>query len=223
MNKRVLVVAAHPDDEALGCGGTIAQHVSQGDEVHLVFMTDGVKSRSSTTKQDLDQRNHSMLRAKSILGYHSFQSLGFDDNSMDSGSVLQIIQKLEPIVSSAKAEIVYTHHSNDLNVDHRMTHEAVLTCCRPDPSCVVKEIYGFEVVSSTDWAIPDRAPFLPNMFVNIGRFLSQKLESLKAYGDEMRPSPHSRSLEHAEVLARHRGLSVGVEAAEAFAVYRVLR
>ena len=223
MSKTVLVVAAHADDEALGCGGTIVRHVTEGDSVHLVLMADGVDSRPDATSANLERRMAAADTAHTILGITGVNYLGFPDNRMDSVPLLNIVQALETIVQSIAPSVVYTHHFGDLNIDHRRTQEAVMTVCRPQPGSPVKEIYGFEVLSSTEWATPQSAPFLPSLFLDISSQLSTKLSALEAYADEMRPAPHSRSLDHAEVLARHRGCSMGVEAAEAFVVYRMFR
>jgi len=221
--KTVLVVAAHADDEALGCGGTIARHVEEGDAVHLVLMADGVNSRRETSETDFARRIEASKRAQSILGISSSQSLELPDNQMDSAPLLEIVQKLEPILEEIQPSVVYTHHYGDLNIDHRLTHVAVMTVCRPVPGSSVREIYGFEVLSSTEWATQQGSPFLPNYFVDITQQLQTKLYALEAYAEEMRKTPHSRSMAHVEVLAHHRGYSVGVDAAEAFEVYRIIR
>jgi LmbE family N-acetylglucosaminyl deacetylase len=221
--KTVLVVAAHADDEALGCGGTIVRHVEEGDVVHLVFMADGVYSRKEASKQDLTRRIAAAKSAQSILGVSSTQSLDLPDNEMDSVPLLKIVQKLELILKEIQPSVVYMHHHGDLNIDHRLTHAAVMTACRPTPNSSVREIYGFEVLSSTEWATRQVSPFLPNYFVDITRQLRTKLDALEAYAEEMRASPHSRSMAHVEALAHHRGYSIGVDAAEAFEVYRIIR
>lgn len=223
MSKTVLIVAAHADDEALGCAGTIARHVAEGDHVHLVLMADGVNSRLSATAANMDRRLAAMQAAQSILGIASVESLGLPDNQMDSLPLLKIVQQLEQAIERLRPSVVYTHHHGDLNVDHRLTHEAVMTVCRPIPGSSVREIYGFEVLSSTEWSTPQRERFMPTLFVDITEQLAIKLKALGAYAEEMRAVPHSRSLQHAEVLTRHRGYSVGVDAAEAFEVYRVIR
>ena len=221
--KTVLVVAAHADDEALGCGGTIARHVEEGDAVHLVLMADGVNSRRETSETDFARRIEASKRVQSILGISSSQSLELPDNQMDSAPLLEIVQKLEPILEEIQPSVVYTHHYGDLNIDHRLTHVAVMTVCRPVPGSSVREIYGFEVLSSTEWATQQGSPFLPNYFVDITQQLQTKLDALEAYAEEMRKTPHSRSMAHVEVLAHHRGYSIGVDAAEAFELYRIIR
>ena len=220
--KKVLVIAAHPDDEVLGCGGVIAKHVFQGDEVHLVFMSDGVKSRSQFLEENLKQRMNASTLAHSLLGITSSQHLNFQDNRMDSIALLDIIQKLEPIIDNLKPSVVYTHHHGDLNIDHQLTHSAVITACRPVPNFSVREIYGFEVLSSTEWSNSQQSIFRPTFYTDITKHMSKKISAAKAYQEEMRDPPHSRSIKHIEILAQHRGYSIGVEMAEAFEVYRIV-
>ncbi len=218
----VLVVVAHADDEVLGCGGAIARHVAEGDQVHVVFVADGVTSRGGAGTDELARRQQATERACAILGVKSMAFFGMPDNRLDSVPLLDIIQPLEAICANLAPLVVYTHHCGDLNVDHRITHEAVMTACRPLPSASVREILTFEVMSSTEWG-GGAAPFLPNLFIDIGTQLETKMRALDAYELEMRAFPHSRSLEHIRHLARHRGSSVGVEAAEAFMVVRLIR
>lgn len=221
MSKSILVVAAHPDDETLGCGGAIARHVAEGDLVHVVFMADGVSSREAP-HAELSRRNQARDRALQILGVNELHVLDFPDNRMDSLPLLDVVKSLEELVSKIKPYRVYTHHRGDLNVDHRVTHEAVLTACRPLPGASVREILAFEIMSSTEWSTPGFLPFTPNAFIDISEYLPRKLDALFAYEVEMRPTPHSRSVCHVENLARHRGYTVGVDAAEGFEVVRLV-
>jgi len=223
MTKTILVVAAHPDDEVLGCGGVIAKHVAAEDEVHLVFMADGVGARSSELDSEKRAREAAMYSASRILGVSSTICLGFPDNRMDGLELLDIVQPLEDILRKLRPELVYTHHYGDLNIDHQLTHQAVMTACRPQPSFYVREILTFEVVSSTEWQSPTAMPFLPNVFVDISPYLDKKFEALKAYDMEIREEPHARSLGGVKALASFRGASVGVDAAEAFMMVRSLK
>ena len=223
MNKTILVVAAHTDDEALGCGGTIAKHVAQGDIVYAVFLADGVSSRPEASEQELEARNTAAAKAHQLLGIEKSYMLGFPDNRMDSVPLLDIVHKLEAVVVEVQPDVVYTHHNGDLNIDHRITHQAVLTACRPAPGASVKEIYAFEVLSATEWSTPGFLPFIPNVFIDISDHLETKMQALLAYEVEMREEPHSRSLINAKRLAYYRGSCVGVTAAESYSLIRLLR
>jgi len=223
MSKTVLIVAAHTDDETLGCGGTIARHVADGDNVYSVFMADGVSSRAQADHNDLATRNAAAEYARKILGVSENFYLGLPDNRLDSFPLIEVIQRLEPIIRKLQPNIIYTHHHGDLNVDHRITHQATLTACRPMPGSSIQAIYAFEVMSSTEWATPTAEPFVPNHYVDISDQLDTKIDALRAYQLEMRDAPHSRSIEHLAHLAHHRGHTVGMVAAEAFVTVRTVR
>jgi LmbE family N-acetylglucosaminyl deacetylase len=222
MNKIVLVVAAHSDDEALGCAGTMAKHIAVGDPVHIVFMTDGVGARNGDSN-NVNERQSSAQKAAEILSVTSIRNLSFPDNKMDSMPLLEVTQALEKVISEIQPDIIYTHHVGDLNIDHQITHKAVMTACRPQPRFCVKEIYAFEVLSSTEWQTPSLLPFLPNVFVDISKYIETKRAVLEAYAEEMHQTPHSRSEENAINLAGVRGNSVGVAYAEAFFSLREIK
>ncbi|MES2661919.1 MAG: PIG-L family deacetylase [Pseudomonadota bacterium] len=217
--KTILVVAAHADDEALGCGGTIARHVAEQDKVHLVFMTNGVGARNSED-QDIIHRKNQAKKAAALLGVESVTFFDFPDNQMGNFPLLSVTQSIEEVVQKIKPSIIYTHHFGDLNIDHRITQQAVLTACRPQPEFPVKTIYSFEVLSSTEWQMPGPLHFSPNVYVNITDYFDKKMAVLQLYHAEMRVSPHSRSFENMRHLAAFRGHCVGVEYAEAFTLIR---
>ena len=221
--KKVLVVAAHPDDEILGCGGTMARHASEGDEVNVVFMADGVTSRSDKTdfSDEINKRKQAAKKACAVVAARQPQFLDLSDNQMDKYTVLEITQKLESVIDQIKPEIIYTHHSKDLNVDHQITHQAVMTACRPQPNSYVSEIYSFEILSSTGWAAPTAEnTFIPNTFIDISKQWKKKVEALHCYDDELKSLPHARSYRSIEALATYRGASVGLGYAEAFQLER---
>ena len=220
MSKVILIVAAHTDDETLGCGGTIAKHVALGDTVYAVFLADGVKSRQDATPNDLEARCSASENALEILGIKSSFMLTFPDQRMDTVPMLDIVQKLEHILNEIKPQVIYTHHDGDLNLDHRITHQATLTACRPQPGHFVKEIYSYEVRSATDWSVGHLNYFEPNYYVDISDFWDVKKSALNAYALEMRPKPHSRSVEAVDANSIVRGCEVGLHRAEAFKLLR---
>jgi len=223
MNKTVLVVAAHPDDEALGCGGTMARHAAEGDSVYVLFMTNGVDARQNANNNDAGVRNEAAEKACKILGAKEYIYYDFPDNRLDTVALLDITQLIEKVISQIQPEVIYTHHIGDLNIDHRRTHEAVMTACRPQPDFCVKEIYAFEVLSATEWNTPDTNCFTCNYFSDISLNINEKLKAVNAYSLEMRPEPHSRSVEHIKVLAKHRGYTVGLNYAESFNLIRKIK
>ncbi|MBT5163640.1 MAG: PIG-L family deacetylase [Lentimicrobiaceae bacterium] len=225
IKKKILVIAAHPDDEILGCGGTMARHTDNGDKVFTLFLSDGATSRIDKNNHIVDNisRVNAGISASKILCVNPPKFLNMPDNRMDTLPFLDIVKKVESIINEINPEVIYTHHFGDLNIDHQITHKAVMTAARPQPNCSVREIYSFEVLSSTEWSTPSpELSFVPNFFVNISTTLDQKLLALKAYSDEMRDFPHSRSVESVVFLARYRGATMGMNAAEAFKVERIL-
>ena len=224
MAKNILIIAAHPDDEALGCSGTIAKYVTSGCKVHVAFMTDGISSRNSSVTCNVDAkvRKKASHKAAKILGVSSTRYFDFPDNKMDTVALLDIVQSVEDLLREIEPEIVYTHHIGDLNIDHQVTHKATMTACRPQPGFCVKEIFAFEVLSSTEWSLSPVSAFNPKKFVDISATLDRKLNAIDEYSDEMRDFPHARSKDAVLYLAKLRGSSIGVEAAEAFQVERLL-
>lgn len=225
--ERVLVVAAHPDDELLGCGGSIARMVGQGSVVSVLIVGEGITSRRGEAAGALNDQLAALAastrRACGILGVSSVDMLGLPDNRLDTLPQLDINQAVEAVVERVRPDLVMTHHHGNLNVDHRRVHEAVVTATRPMPGGLDTAQLFFETVSSTEWQTPGRAPFLPSYFVDISATLERKIEALACYETEMRDWPHARSLEAVRALARWRGASVGRAAAEAFAVGRIVQ
>ena len=223
MDKNVLVVAAHSDDEALGCAGTMAKHVAAGDKVHVIFMTNGVDSRNTASNSDIENRQAAARKSADILGVTSMEHFDFPDNKMDTVPLLDIVKSIENVINKIQPEIIYTQHIGDLNIDHQITHKALMTACRPQPGFCVKEIYAFEVLSSTEWQTPDLESFNPNVFIDITEYIDIKKQVLNVYSEEMRKPPHTRSIENAIHLNALRGNSVGVDYAEAFKLIRYVK
>jgi len=226
--KNILIIVAHPDDEVLGCGGSMAKWSQGGNDVHVLIMVEGItsrdKSRDRVTRQnELSHLAQSAKKAGKILGVQSVELLDYPDNRMDSVDLLDVVKTIEKYVEKLAPEIIVTHHSGDLNIDHQIIHQAVMVACRPQPDHPVQRILSFEVPSATEWQSNTFVkPFMPNWFEDISDTLDQKIKSLKAYESEMRKWPHARSIKAVEHLARWRGASVGCVAAEAFMLNRFI-
>jgi LmbE family N-acetylglucosaminyl deacetylase len=228
MSDAIGVVAAHPDDEVLGCGGTLARMASEGRAVHILLISDGQTSRAIEAGQPpveevLQARNAAARAACEILHGSSVEVLGLPDNRLDGVELLDVVKHIESFVRRHRPSLLLTHHCGDVNIDHRVVHDAVISACRPQPGYPVKELLFFEVPSSTEWRPGSAATaFCPNYFVDISATLPKKLEALNAYAAELRPFPHPRSIKAVTALAHWRGATVGVEAAEAFMLGRKL-
>jgi LmbE family N-acetylglucosaminyl deacetylase len=225
---RVLVVAAHPDDEVLGCGATAARLVAEGDDVHFAILGEGMTSRHAA-REDADSEQLATLHrqahsAAGKLGVKSVVMHRLPDNRLDQVPLLDVVKVVEELVERLKPEVIYTHHGGDLNVDHGVIHRAVLTATRPVAGQPVREIYAFEVPSSTEWAFQRLEPaFRPNVFVDVTRTLEAKIAAMECYGTEVRKFPHPRSSEVLRAIAVRWGSVVGCGAAEAFELVRSIR
>ena len=221
----ILVVVAHPDDEVLGCGGTLAALAAAGHAVHVLILADGERSRNGMSEAAIQRRVRrrelAARRAADRMGVCSVEVLGLPDQRLDSVDLLDIVQAIERSVETTKASMVLTHHAGDVNIDHRCVHDAAVTACRPQPGNPVHTLLFFEVPSSTEWRPPCSAgAFAPNWYVDITAVVEAKMEALSCYGEELRPFPHPRSTEAVMALMKWRGAAVGVPAAEAFELGR---
>lgn len=226
-NNRVLVIAAHPDDEVLGCGGVIAKYAEAGKEVFVLILGEGLAARYNggerPAKESLNTLKEQAKKAANMLGVKEVYFEDLPDNSFDSVPLLRIIKIIERVKDRIKPGIVYTHHIGDLNIDHRITLQAVLTSCRPLPGETVKEIYSFEIPSSTEWEDGMNGVFTPNVYIDISETIDKKLKAFESYESEIKEWPHPRSIKGVEVMAQKRGAETGIEHAEAFMLIRSVR
>ena len=225
----ILCVAAHPDDEVLGCGGTLARAAREGHVVSIVIVGEGVTSRHSR-REDADPLALQALRrsaeaAADVLGAKEVVLLGLPDNRFDGLPLLDIVHPLEELMARFRPALIYTHSAGDLNIDHAIVNRAVATASRPLPASLVQEVLAFEIASSTEWGFHGKANrFDPRIFVDVSGTLETKLDALQCYADEVRAFPHPRSREALMALAHWRGSTAGVPAAEAFElIWRVHR
>ena len=223
---KVLVVAAHPDDEVLGCGATMAKMAAGGDEVFLAILGEGVTSRYAA-REAADQKLILELRktaekVRGLLGAKKLFPFDFPDNRFDTVPLINIIKTIEGLIKEIEPQTVFTHHPSDLNIDHAITHRAVLTATRPLIGCPVKEIYAFEIPSSTEWSFGQFGSFQPDTFCNVESTLEMKIRAMGLYETERREFPHPRSPEALEAIAQRWGSVVGLRYAEAFETIRRL-
>jgi LmbE family N-acetylglucosaminyl deacetylase len=225
---KVLVIAAHPDDEVLGCGGTAARLVREGHEVHFAILGEGATSRlpqrADTDAGKITKLQQQAHAAATKVGVKNLTLHDLPDNRLDTVPLLDVVKIVESLVERLEPEVIYTHHAGDLNVDHGVIHRAVLTATRPMAGQPVRDIYAFEVASSTEWAFQRIEPaFRPNVFVDITRTIEVKIAAMECYETEARKFPHPRSPEALRALATRWGSVVGCAAAEAFELVRSVR
>ncbi len=217
----ILVIGAHPDDEVLGLGGTLARHVKDGDAVFPLIFADGSQVRY--VEEQREKLKLACMKSCVELGLQAPEFLGFPDQKLDTLSQMELVQALEARVQKLKPEVVYTHHFGDINRDHQVLNEVTLVATRPKPGNKVLRVLSYMVPSSTDWApcTFDRA-FLPNWFVDISDTIDEKLRAVSHYSSEIPPYPHPRSLEAIRNQAKFWGSSIGFEYAEPFVLLRNL-
>jgi len=225
---RILIVVAHPDDELLGLGATMNKLIKEFNVItHLVILGEGITSRSNNRDVDewgkeLEIHKKNILLAKDTIGYHSVSIYDFPDNRFDTVSLLDIVKVVESEKTKFNPDFIFTHHGGDLNIDHQITFQSVITSTRPMNTENVKSIITFETPSGTEWR-PSTDPyhFIPNLFVEVSEEnLLAKISGMENYEFEKRVFPHPRSPEALRIQAQRWGVSVGCHLAEAFCIVR---
>tara|TARA_B110000014_G_scaffold56853_1_gene38393 strand:- start:198 stop:842 length:645 start_codon:yes stop_codon:yes gene_type:complete len=210
----VLVIAAHPDDEVLGMGGTIRKLSKDGNKVRLCVVTEGATAQYNDKKMILERKN-ACLKSSKILGISEVDFLEFPDMSLDTIPHLEINKSLEKIIKSFKPFIVYTTPENTLNKDHTLVYESTLVATR-STSTKIKKIFSYEIPG------PTKDPFKPNYYENIKKELDLKIKAMKCYKSEIEKFPHPRSIEMINVNSLNRGMEAGLPAAEAFQAIKII-
>lgn len=228
----ILVICAHPDDETIGMGGTLKK-LSSKHKINVLFLSEGITARRKAgyatipqydvsheemqkMKKEIEVRKTHAKNALKILGIKNIRFLDLPNQELDQLPLLKIIKEIEKEIDKTKAEVVFTHHFNDLNLDHRVAYEATITAARPIPGSKISSIFSFEIPASTDWRKPYE--FKPNLYVDITSELKSKIKALSAYHYEIRKSPHPRSKEMTEAVAKRWGSLSGYNAAESFEI-----
>lgn len=227
--ERILVVAAHPDDEVLGCGGVIAKFRKAGAAVRVVFMAEGITARYTSdqfglpeVRAKVERRNANAVRSLALLGVEAGEVVPSLRHCcrLDREPLIELSKDIEKHLADFKPTRLFTHAADDANADHGIVHRASLIAARPLPNSSLRAIYAYEVLSSSEWN-PLR-PFAPTVFHDITGFIDAKIAALAAYEDEMRAAPHPRSPEVVRALATYRGAQMGAAFAEGFVLVRGL-
>ena len=226
MRKKILIIAAHPDDEVLGCGGTMARLAREGNEVYTLMMGEGITARDKKRdpglrKKELNELEKQVNSANKILGVKETFIYHLPDNRFDSVDLLDVIKKIEEVKNRIKPDMIFTHYEKDLNIDHQVLYRAVLAATRPMAGETVKEVYSFEVLSSTEWNFP--LSFFPDVYFEISDTLELKIKAMTVYKSELKNFPHPRSLEGIRLSAQYWGMRVGQKHVEPFKVVRIVQ
>ncbi len=221
-NKRILIVAAHPDDEILGCGGTILREMLQGCVVYSMILGEGITSRYEkreiANKNELEKLHRDIGNVAQFMSFKKHWLFNYPDNRFDTVPLLEIVKTIEKVKDEVKPDVIFTHFQNDLNIDHRITFQAVITATRPLQKESVKEILSFEIPSSTEWTFDQN--FNPNVFVNVENTFEKKIQALIFYESEIRAYPHPRSAEALKIRAQYWGIVSGLKLVEPFILIR---
>lgn len=218
---KILVIAAHPDDEVYGMGGTIAKLSSRGNEVYTLIVTEGCSAQYKGNKKIIEEKKNEAKKANKILGVKEVLFGNLPDMQLDTLPHLEINRIIEGAIDKIKPDVVYTHHRGDVNKDHRMVYESTLVATRPTHFQCVKKLLSYQVPSSTEWGAPVVGEiFIPNIFEVIDKYFNFKRQAIEAYQTEIREYPHPRSLKYVGVLDEMTGLKIGTGKTEAFQVIR---
>ena len=212
--RNILVLAAHPDDETIGCGATIAKMSSLGSDIRLLTFTDGISARKKGTRVN-------QLEGVSIkLGISDYRSFNFPDNEMDTVSLLSVVKKIETYLeeNGFNPDLVLTHSPSCLNVDHRVVYNATMTAFRGLSKFNPIKIACYEITSSSEWN--PLSSFVGNLYIDVKDHMNKKIDALSLYQDEMREHPHPRSIENIIRIAKIRGSECGLDLAERFMIVR---
>jgi LmbE family N-acetylglucosaminyl deacetylase len=222
----ILVICAHPDDEVLGCGGTLLKHKSKKDQINLLYVFEGSTrgniENNKNTLLNLKKRTNSALEVAKYLKAKTIKLLNNKNLSSNSDLKIKITNEITQHINKIKPTIIYTHSSKDLNIDHRNCFESVLIATRTNQKNKLKKIISFEIPSSTEWAFNSFGTFKPNYFVDIDKFIQEKLKLLNMYKYELKPSPYPRSKDNIIAQSKYAGSFVGFKHAEKFEIIKFL-
>lgn len=219
---KILVIAPHPDDEVLGCGGTIAKHAQKGDQVYVAIVTKGFAPLFSP--QGVEVTREDCYKADALLGVKETIFLDFPAAMLEEVPRYKLNDAFVSIVQEKKPDVVYLPHRGDMQLDHKFTVDAAMVALRPKYKHIVKQIYSYETLSETGWDIPNTAnEFIPTMYNDISAFLGKKLKALQLFKTQIMDFPNTRSIEAVKALALYRGSMMHLGAAEAFALIREIK
>ena len=219
--KKILVIAPHPDDEVLGCGGTIKKYTESGNEVYLCIVTKAYTPDWS--EEYIKEKSKETKSSNNVLGIKKTLFLDLPTVKLDTIPQKKLNDLINNCVKEVNPEIVFIPFFSDINKDHKLVSESAMVALRPKPDSFVRKVYFYEVLSETEWAQPAQKieeVFMPNFYEDISEYLDNKIKAMECYKSELKEYPHPRSLKGIKILAQKRGTECGVKAAEAFMLLR---
>jgi N-acetylglucosamine malate deacetylase 1 len=218
MHKKVLVISVHPDDETLGCGGTILKHQIHGDWVSWLIITSPTKNHPHGFSEDaINLREAEIAKVARLYGFNQTIQLGFPTQLLDEINLRDLVISIDKAINTVQPEIIYFINRSDIHSDHRISFQAIYSCTKNFRKPFIEELLIYETLSETEFAPAlGEAVFMPNVFVDITDFMQKKLEIMSIYETEVMPDNLPRSLSAISALATYRGSRIGVKYAEAF-------
>jgi N-acetylglucosamine malate deacetylase 1 len=214
--KSVLVVAVHPDDETLGCGGTLLKHKANGDEIHWLIATD-IKESEGVNRDVVKKREEEINKVKKLFDFSSVNKLGLSTTKVDEYSTSDLISKISSVINEVKPDIIYLPFNGDVHSDHKHIFDAAYSCTKSFRYPFIKKIYMMETLSETEFSLSTKEDsFVPNVFVDISEYMDRKIEAMKIYESEMGDHPFPRSERNLRALATYRGATSRCNYAESF-------
>jgi len=220
---KVLVIAVHPDDETLGCGGTLCKHKDNGDEIHWLIATD-IKESDGYNASKIEKRDEEILKVGDLYGFSSVNKLGLSTTKVDEHSMSELISIISPVVNKIRPNIIYLPFKGDAHSDHKCIFEATYSCTKSFRYPFIKKIYMMETLSETEFSLSSKEDsFVPNVFVDISRYVDKKIELMSIYKSEIGKHPFPRSDKNIRALATYRGATSGCDYAESFMLIKEIK
>lgn len=217
---KILILAPHPDDEVLGCGGAIVKHKKRGDKVYLCIVTRAYLPDWS--EEYINNRPKEIEKANRILGIKKTYFLDFPTAKLDTVPQKELNDSILKVINEVRPKIIYLPYARDISKDHRLVFESAMVAVRPNAGTCVKKILSYETSSESEGGKNVKV-FVPNVYEDIGEELETKIEAMKAYKSEVKEYPHPRSLEMIKILAQKRGSEAGLRFAESFILIREIK
>jgi len=220
---RVLVLAVHPDDETLGCGGTLLKHKFNKDEIHWLIVTD-IKKSEGFSQSAIEKRKIEINKVNQVFKFDSVTNLGLSTAKLDEYSMSSLIEKISSVINKIKPNIIYLPFKSDIHTDHKVVFNAAYSCTKTFRYPFIKKIYMMETLSETEFSLSTKdESFIPNMFVDISDFINKKIEVMKCYEGELGEHPFPRSIKNIKALATFRGATAGCDYAESFVLIKEIK